>query len=42
MDSKPERKSATESRRLPGSRSYVSDLWDIEKPATSWPPRKRD
>ena len=42
MASEDKRKSATESRRLPGSRPYVSDIWDIEKPATSWPKRKRD
>ena len=41
MVNKTERKSATESRRLEGSRPYVSDIWDIEKPASSWPPRKR-
>lgn len=35
-------KSATERRRLDGSRSYVADIWEIEKPATSRPTRKRD
>ena len=42
MFREPKRKSATESRRLDGSRPYVSDIWDIEKPATSWPKLKRD
>ena len=37
MDGEPRRRSVTESKRQPGSRSYVSDLWDIERPAASWP-----
>ena len=34
---KPGRRGMTESRRLDGSRPYVSDIWDIERPAASWP-----
>ena len=37
MAGEPKRRSATESKRLDGSRSYVSDIWAIEKPASSWP-----
>lgn len=35
-------KSATESRRLDTSRSYLGDGWGIERPVTSRPPRKRE
>ena len=42
MAGKDKRKEAKEGRVLPGSRPYVSDLWDIEKPATSWPKLESD
>lgn len=35
-------KSATESRRLDTSRSYLGDGWGIERPVSSRPPQKRE
>ena len=42
MASENKRKEAKEGRVVAGSRPYVSDLWDIEKPATSWPKLEHD